>query len=77
MASHHLTKSRNIAGLQCPRRLWLVVHEPLPYEEPTPGSPLEVGYEIGVMARLLPRRCACRRGPMVEVHRALVQLAAT
>ena len=28
LASQHLTKSRYIAGLQCPRRLWLVVHEP-------------------------------------------------
>jgi hypothetical protein len=27
--SHHLTKSRYMAGLQCPRRLWLQVHEPL------------------------------------------------
>ena len=34
VASQHLTKSRYIAGLQCPRRLWLLVHEPLPYEEP-------------------------------------------
>jgi hypothetical protein len=37
LASQHLTKSRYIAGLQCPRRVWLLVHEPLPYEEPAPG----------------------------------------
>ena len=30
LANQHLTKSRYIAGLRCPRRLWLLVHEPLP-----------------------------------------------
>jgi hypothetical protein len=49
----HLTKSRYMAGLQCPRRLWLLVHEPLPYEEPPPGSPLDFGQEIGRRAHLL------------------------
>ena len=53
MASQHLTKSRYIAGLQCLRRLWLLVHEPLPYEEPAPGSPMDVGQEIGRKAHLL------------------------
>ena len=53
MASPHLTKSRYLAGLQCPRRLWLVVHEPPPYEEPDPGSPMDVGQEIGRKAHLL------------------------
>ena len=53
MASQHLTKSRYIAGLQCPRRLWLVVHEPLPYEDPAPGSPMDIGQEIGTKAHLL------------------------
>lgn len=53
MASRHLTKSRYIAGLQCLRRLWLVVHEPLPHEEPAPGSPMDVGQEIGGKAHLL------------------------
>ncbi len=52
-ASQHLTKSRYIAGLQCPRRLWLVVHEPPPYEEPAPGSPMDIGQEIGRKAHLL------------------------
>ena len=33
MASAHLTKSRYVAGLQCLRRLWLLVHEPPDYEE--------------------------------------------
>lgn len=53
MASHHLTKSRYLAGLQCPRRLWLVVHEPLPYEAPDPGSPMDIGHVIGGKAHLL------------------------
>jgi hypothetical protein len=53
MAGQHLTKSRYMAGLQCLRRLWLLVHDPLPYEEPAPGSPLEVGQEIGRKAHLL------------------------
>ena len=53
LASQHLTKSRYIAGLQCPRRLWLVVHEPPPYEEPAPGSPMDIGQEIGRKAHLL------------------------
>jgi Domain of unknown function(DUF2779) len=53
LASTHLTKSRYIAGLQCPRRLWLLVHEPLPYEEPAPGSPMDIGQEVGQKAHLL------------------------
>jgi len=47
LASQHLTKSRYIAGLQCPRRLWLLVHDPVPYEDPEPGSPMNIGQEIG------------------------------
>ncbi len=53
MASQHLTKSRYIAGLQCLRRLWLVLHEPAPYEDPAPGSPMDIGQEIGAKAHLL------------------------
>ncbi len=53
MAMPHLTKSRYVAGLQCLRRLWLQVHEPRDYEEPAPGSPIDVGMEIGRKARLL------------------------
>jgi hypothetical protein len=53
LASQHLTKSRYIAGLQCPRRLWLVVHKPKPFEEPASGSPMEIGQEIGQKAHLL------------------------
>jgi hypothetical protein len=53
MAAQHLTNSRYLAGLQCPRRLWLLVHEPAAYEAPAPGSPLDVGQEIGDKAHLL------------------------
>jgi Domain of unknown function(DUF2779) len=53
MTSEHLTKSRYTAGLQCLRRLWLIDHEPAPYEEPTPGSPMDIGLEIGRKAHLL------------------------
>src|ERR1700722_12011894 len=53
LASKHLTKSRYLAGLQCLRRLWLAVYEPLPYEEPTPGSPPDIGQDIGRKAHLL------------------------
>jgi hypothetical protein len=53
MASQHLTKSRYIAGLQCLRRLWLIDHEPAPYEEPAPGSPMDIGRQIGCKAHLL------------------------
>ncbi len=53
MANLHLTKSRTIAGLQCLRRLWLLVHEPLDYEESDAGSPLAMGYEIGRHAHKL------------------------
>jgi hypothetical protein len=53
MASPYLTKSRYIAGLQCPRRIWLQVNDPEPYGAPAPGSLLDTGNEIGVKARLL------------------------
>jgi hypothetical protein len=53
LASRHLTKSRYIAGVQCLRRLWLLVNEPEPYEEPAPGSPMDVGQEIGRKAHML------------------------
>ena len=36
-----------MAGLQCLRRLWRIVHEPQDYLESPAGSPLAVGNEIG------------------------------
>jgi hypothetical protein len=53
VARPHLTKSRYIAGLQCLRRLWLLVNEPQLYEEPPPGSPMDIGKEIGRKAHML------------------------
>ena len=47
MASLHLTKSRTMAGLQCLRRLWRLVHEPQDYVEPPAGSPIAIGFDIG------------------------------
>lgn len=49
----YLTKSRYTAGLQCLRRLWLNVHEPIDWSEPELGSAEGIGLEIGQMARLL------------------------
>lgn len=70
MASPHLTKSRHAAGLQCLRRLWLLVHEPQEHEEPSGGSPLQVGHHahrvktgsqvlriLGVKARCAAPQC--------------------
>jgi len=42
-----------MAGLQCLRRLWLRVHDPMPYEEAAPGSPFDIGQQIGRKAHLL------------------------
>jgi hypothetical protein len=53
LTSQHLTKSRYIAGLQCLRRLWMMVNQPQPYEEAPPGSPVDIGREIGRKAHLL------------------------
>lgn len=53
MTIPYLTKSRYTAGLQCPRRVWLLVNDPPPYETPVPGSILDMGNEIGLRARLL------------------------
>lgn len=51
----YLTKSRFVAGLQCEKRLWLQVHETMPYEEPPPGSLFDLGREVGELAhRLFP-----------------------
>jgi len=52
----HLTKSRYMTGLPCPRRLSLPVHQPPPYEEPAPGTLLDTGWEIGRKAHPLYRQ---------------------
>ena len=51
--SIYLTKSRHLAGLQCEKRLWRQVHQPLSQdekEELEPGSIKEMGSEIGRFA---------------------------
>ena len=53
MTRPHLTKSRYLAGLQCQRRMWLLVHRPPEWEEAPAGSPPAVGQEIGRKAHLL------------------------
>ena len=52
-AAVYLTKSRYTAGLQCLRRLWLNVHDPIVWEAPESGSSEDIGLEIGRMAHLL------------------------
>jgi len=45
-----------MAGLQCLRRLWRLVHEPRDYAEPPAGSPAAIGVDIGRHAHeLFPR----------------------
>src|SRR5215204_507882 len=73
-----LSKSRYIAGLQCPRRLWLGWHDPEPRSEPEPGSVLAVGIDVGVAARqIVPGGVLVEQGPeehgeAVERTRALI-----
>jgi len=58
----HLSKSRFVAGLQCPKRLYLEVHTPEGFEAVDGGSNLQIinGYAVGEMA------CQLYPGVMVE-----------
>lgn len=49
----YLTKSRYAAGLQCLRRLWLNVHQPMDRDSAEPGWAEDIGLEIGRIAHLL------------------------
>jgi predicted RecB family nuclease len=42
-----------MSGLQCPKRLWLSTYQPLPQEDPEPGSAIDIGNRIGRLARTL------------------------
>lgn len=53
MATAHLTTSRYNAGLQCLRRLWLLVHEPREHMGPTAGPLAAASHEVGRHARKL------------------------
>src|SRR5437867_12678910 len=47
-----LTKTNIMAGLQCPKRLWLLVHRP-DLAPPSDSLAMRQGYEVGKMARRL------------------------
>ncbi|MDQ7012051.1 MAG: DUF2779 domain-containing protein [Mariprofundaceae bacterium] len=53
MHSHQLSKSKFMAGLQCPKRLWLQVHRPELSPDIGDSLPMLNGNEIGEMARRL------------------------
>lgn len=54
MAPRNLSKSKLIAWRQCPRRLWLEVHEPELREDSTGAEArMEAGNELGRLARKL------------------------
>lgn len=50
-----ISKSKFMAGIQCPKRLYLVVHEPELAAQPDPSSAaiIEQGQEVGRLARQL------------------------
>jgi len=54
MKPYYLSKSKFIAGLQCPKRLWLQIHKPDLVEDDYGESlPILNGNEVGEMARQL------------------------
>ena len=53
MATQHLTKSRYLAGLQCSRRLWRLVHQPLPEDDQAGSARADAAREMGLGARTL------------------------
>jgi len=69
-----LTKSRFLAGLQCPKRLWLEFHEPLP---PSPLVPLPIleGRRVdALLQRLLPGVCVSREGGLLDAIEVTTRL---
>ena len=76
MTTTYLTKSRYMAGLQCLRRLWLQVREAVEQVPPAPGSPADIGVEIGSKAhRLFPGGALVEEAPW-EHERAVARTAA-
>ena len=53
MATGHLTKSGYLAGLQCSRRLWRLVHEPPAYDDQAGSARRDAAREMGLGARTL------------------------
>jgi len=62
-----LSKSRFMAGIQCPKRLYLITHPPESNEEQDDGRNLQIinGYEVGDMA------CKLYPGEMVTYKQGL------
>jgi predicted RecB family nuclease len=48
-----LSKSRYMCGRQSPKKLWQMVYDPEPAQEPLPGTVKGMGIEVGINARLL------------------------
>ena len=52
MSAYHLSKSKILSGLQCPKRLYLEIHKPELLEEgPEPTIQFSYGYRVGEAAR--------------------------
>jgi len=67
MKKTYLSKSRFMAGMQCPKRLYLTIHPPEMPEEDDSGDSLPIlnGYAVGEMA------CKLYPGTMVEYDQGL------
>jgi hypothetical protein len=66
MKKIYLSKSRFMAGMQCPKRLYLTVHPPeMPEEDGGESLPILNGYAVGDMA------CKLYSGVMVEYDQGL------
>jgi hypothetical protein len=61
-----LTKSRFLAGLQCPKRLWLELHEPLPAPALVPLPVLEGRRLDALVQRSLPGVLVARDGGLAD-----------
>ena len=48
--TQYLTKSRYTDGLICKKLLWFEAFDPVEFQEPDPGSPVDVGITIGKQA---------------------------
>jgi len=71
-----LTKTRFLSGLQCPKRLWLEVHEPLP-RAPLVPLPILEGRRVDALVRqLLPGTLVVRDGALAAAIETTAQLFA-
>lgn len=52
MSQHRLSKSRILAGLQCPKRLYLQVHHPeLAQDSASAKQSFSMGHQLGAVAQ--------------------------